>query len=94
MSSIERNKGTLYPVELSEVLNKYPDADINDLEWCTGGEYVNISSNIFKVKWVVRYAEDDIYFADVGINPDGSIDFHIVNYNGGSNWTEFVEDVL
>lgn len=94
MSTIERNKGTLIPVTFDDVLMEYPEADINDLPWDTEGNFQHIGDNIYKVLWEVKGEGDCSYFADVKLNPDGSIDFHTLHYNGGGYWTEVIEGEL
>ena len=88
MSSLERNKGRLVPVTDNPTLG-FADFDtLYDL-----GMF-RINNKEYKVEWEVKADEECFYFADVKENPDGSIDFHTLHYNGGGYWTEVIEEAL
>lgn len=90
MSEVERNKGRLIPVNIDT--EHYTEDDFDDL-YAEG--FVNINGEIYEVQWEVKRDTDTPdYFADVTENPDGSIDFHTMHYNGGGHWAEVVEEVL
>lgn len=90
MSEVERNKGCLIPVHLDT--EHYTEEDFDNL-YAEG--IVEISGEMYEVHWEVRRDTDTPdYFADVTENPDGSIDFHTMHYNGGGHWTEVVEHAL
>ena len=88
MSSIERNKGKLIPV-----VNN-PTLDYADWDTLYNLGYVRVKNIVYSVEWEVEGEGDCSYFADVKVNPDGSIDFHTLHYNGGGFWTEIIEDKL
>lgn len=89
MSSIERNKGKLIPVNIDT--ENYTDNDFDTL--AENNMYI-INGEVYEVRWEVEGEKDCSYFADVKVNPDGSIDFHTLHYNGGGFWTEVIEDKL
>lgn len=90
MSEVERNKGRLIPVNINT--EHHTEDDFDDLY--TEG-FVNINGEIYEVQWEMKRDTDTPdYFADVTENPDGSIDFHTMHYNGSGHWTEVVEEAL
>lgn len=89
MSSIERNKGKLIPVNIDT--EDYTDTDFDTL--FENGIHL-IDGEPYEVVWEVKSEKDCSYFADVKVNEDGSIDFHTLHYNGGAYWTEVVEGAL
>jgi len=94
MSDYERNKGRLYLVTEDVILQEFPNADLNDIAWDTGGVFTKIGENYFRVEWEVEGETDAPEFAEVTENKDGSISFHTYHYNGGAHWTELVEEKL
>lgn len=88
MSSIERNKGKLIPV-----INN-PTLDYADWDTLYDLGCVRVKNIVYNVEWEVEGEKDCAYFADVKVNPDGSIDFHTLHYNGGGYWAEVIEDKL
>jgi len=93
MSRMEYNKGELTLSSMDEVLQKYPEASVDDLEWETDQEYVQLNGEIYKVKWEVnRGDEPDVpELIQFHHTEEGSIKFTTYHYNGGANWTEIVE---
>ena len=90
MSEVERNKGKLIPTGIDTELFNEEDFD-NLFE----NGFVEINGEIYEVQWEVKRDTDTLdYFAEVTENPDGSIDFHTMHYNGGGHWTEVVEWAL
>ena len=89
MSEVERNKGKLIPTGIDTELFNEEDFD-NLFE----NGFVEINGEIYEVQWEVKRDTCSDYFADVTENPDGSIDFHTMHYNGGGHWTEVVEEAL
>ncbi len=95
MSTVERNKGRLKEVCVTQIIEEFKGADLDDLEWYTDGKYVRIKEKYFEVYWEVKGEEDCSYFCEVEEdNRDGSIHFHTLHYNGGGHWTELLEGVL
>lgn len=89
MSEVERNKGKLIPQGVDTELF---DDEIFEVYKENG--FVVIDREIYAVEWEVEYDTCSDYFADVTENPDGSIDFHTMHYNGGGHWTEVVKEAL
>lgn len=89
MSEVERNKGKLIPQDIDTEL--FDDEAFEDYE---ENGFVVIDREIYAVEWEVKRDTCSDYFADVTENPDGSIDFHTMHYNGGGHWTEVVEYAL
>lgn len=89
MSEVERNKGKLIPTGIDT--EHFTD---DDYESCEENGLVRIDGELYEVIWEVRRDTDEYHFADVKENPDSSIDFHTMHYNGGGHWTEVVEDAL
>ena len=90
MSDMERNKGVLTPCSKEEVLSRYPDCDLNDLDYDTHGAYMRLKDSFFRVQWEVR-ADSGGGFCDVGQHPNGFIQFHTYHYNGGGSLEEVLE---
>ena len=89
MSSYERNKGRLIPVNIDT--EHFTEDDWDDL---IDNGFAVIDNEIYEVVWEVQSDTDDYEFANVTINEDGSIDFHTMHYNGGAYWTEVIEQEL
>lgn len=89
MSSMERNKGKLIPVNIDT--EDYTEEDFDTL--AENNMYV-IGGEVYKVEWEVEAETDTLDFADVYVYPDGRIDFHTLHYNGGAHWTEIIEEKL
>lgn len=89
MSEVERNRGKLIPTGIDTELFSEDDFD-NLFE----NGFVEINGEIYEVQWEVKRDTCSDYFADVIENPDGSIDFHTMHYNGGGHWTKVVEEAL
>ena len=89
MSSMERNKGKLIPTGIDT--ENYTDNDFDTL--AENNMYV-INGEVYEVQWEVNGDTDCFHFADVKVNPSGTIDFHTMHYNGGAFWTEVIEDAL
>lgn len=88
MSTIERSKGRLIPV------TDNPTLCFADFDTLYDMGMFRLNGKEYKVEWEVHSEKDCSYFADVKENPDGSIDFHTLHYNGGAYWTEVIEDAL
>ncbi len=86
---MERNKGKLIPTGIDT--DNYTDDDFDTL--AENNMYV-INGEVYRVQWEVNREKDCNYFADVKVNPSGTIDFHMMHYNGGGFWTEVIEDAL
>ena len=89
MSDYERNKGKLVP--------QFIDTELFDEEAFEAYEengFVVINREIYKVEWETERFTGWVEFADVRENPDGSINFHTLHYNGSASWTEIVEEAL
>ena len=89
MSSFERNKGKLIPVNV-DTENFTED----DYETYLENGFTIIDNEVYEVAWEVEQDTEVLDFADVKINQDGTIDFHTCHYNGGAYWTEVVENAL
>lgn len=89
MSTVERNKGKLIPVNIDTQSYTWQDWDDFDEKG-----FVLVDGRTYKVQWEVERETNCDYFAEVKTNPDGSIDFHTLHYNGGGHWTEVVESAL
>ena len=89
MSSYERNKGKLIPVNID--LENYTD---DDFETLYENGVVVIDGEAYEVKWEIKGGTDLPEFADVKVNDDGSINFHTYHYNGGAHWTEVIEGAM
>jgi len=89
MSDYERNKGKLIPknIDISEFNEEGIESLIED-------GYQVINGVVYVVEWETERFEGWVEFADVKENPDGSINFHTLHYNGGAHWTEVVEHAL
>lgn len=95
MSSMEYNKGVLFKSSFDEALKEYPDADIDDLEWDTGSNFVCIDGRVFKVKWDSKNNYDwEPEINNVSKNDDSSFSFETYHYNAGAHWTELLEGKL
>ena len=86
MSSYERNKGKLVPVNIDT--EHFTDEDWEDL---IDNGFQVIDGEVYEVVWEVKGNTDCFDFANVKINEDGSINFHTMHYNGGAHWTEMIE---
>lgn len=89
MSSMERNKGKLIPLNIDT-----ENFTGEDLETCYENGQVIIDDEIFDVEWIVKGDTDSYGFADVVENEDGTIDFHTYHYNGGGDFSEVIGDEL
>lgn len=89
MSDVERNKGRLIPTGVDTM-----DLTDDDWEFYEENGLVFVNGNFYEVQWEVKRDTCSDYFADVTENPDGSIDFHTMHYNGGGHWTGVVEEAL
>lgn len=89
MSSMERNKGKLIPTNID--LENYSDDDIYNLY--DNGMLI-IDGEVYEVQYKVKAETDSVDFADVVVNPDGTIDFHTYHYNGGAGLSEVIESAL
>lgn len=89
MSSMERNKGKLIPLNISaehftdETLDSYYD------NGC-----VVINNQLYTVEWEVNSQKDCFHFADVKVDQDGAIEFHTYHDNGGGSFSEVIESVI
>jgi len=89
MSDYERNKGKLIPknIDISEFNEEGIESLIED-------GYQVINGVVYVVEWETERFEGWVEFADVKENPDGSINFHTLHYNGSASWTEIIEEAL
>lgn len=72
MSEMERNKGKLIPVGVDT-----SDFSEDDFDTYRENGFIEVDGEIYEVEWEVRRDSDSVEFADVQVNRDGSIDFHI-----------------
>ena len=94
MSRVEVNKGVLIPTTISEMYEKYPNAELEDLGYTTDDNYVIFGDNLYRVLWEIYGGEPDDGFAKLNKHVNGNIEFFTQHYNGGAYWTEVVEDAL
>lgn len=105
MSEVERNKGVLIPIELTETdfeeICKENDFYRDDHEtWEAAFEQEGGTDTIVKIGDQYYFAEFEVrrdtdgYFADIQKDASGRILFHMSHYNGGAHWTEVVADGL
>lgn len=89
MSDYERNKGKLIPknIDISEFNDEGIESLIED-------GYQVINGTVYTVEWETERFTGWVEFADVKENPDGSINFHTLHYNGSASWTEIIEEAL
>lgn len=87
MSSVVRNKGTLYPT------NRHPDTykknEIEDSE-----TLFLIHGKVYEVVYEVEREDFDDCFCELYKFPDGSVYFHTIHHCSGGHWTEIVEQHL
>lgn len=86
MSYTERNKGKLIFVATKPYVL---DSQFDDLF----PDYFEIGDNLYRVEFEVE-GEECYGFSEVTINPDKSIDFHTLHYNGGGFWLEVIENKI
>lgn len=81
MSEVERNKGTLIPLFLANVMEE------DHLEAYLDENYdtkIRIGEWVYDIQYEVKGDTDGCNFADVTHNANGTIDFHTMHYNGCS----------
>lgn len=89
MSSRERNKGKLIPLNIDT-----ENFTEEDWETCYENGQVIIDDEVFDVEWEIKRDTDSYGFVDVAENEDGTINFHTLHYNGGGDLSEVIKDEL
>ncbi len=89
MSEMERNKGIL----------RYMSVDTenfteDDFDTYRDNGFMVLSNEIYQVEWEVKSDTDCYEFSEVEANPDGTIYFHTMHYNGGGSLEEVLEKKL
>lgn len=87
MSSMEYNKGTLFPTNIDTELF---DEDTFDVYRENG--YVVIHRDIYSVAWEYKATDLEEGFNRTVVDANGTIHFETYHYNGGAHWTELVEE--
>lgn len=88
MSSYERNKGTLTPVDVDT--EHFTDEDFE----CFREEgFMLIGGEIYSVEYDIQRQEAE-GFAHVNVLDDGRITFFTCHYNGGASLEEVIEEEL
>lgn len=106
MSSTERKKGKLVPVDWDVLRKKYPNyeseiASFGEILSYTNEEFIAIPNNsrgtklykLYQVKMEIEES-DEYYFIDTKVSRNGTISFHTMYDNGGTYWAELVEGAL
>ncbi len=103
MSSTERKKGKLVPVDWDVLRKKYPKYESEITSFAeilsyTNEEFIAIPNNSGGTKWYKLYQvkmeieeSDEYYFIDTKVSRNGTISFHTMYDNGGTYWAELVE---
>lgn len=86
MSSTERNKGRLKPIDSRTLTIE----EINE-PWEYG--LMKINNELYEVEYEVK-GDDELDFADVTVGEHGIIEFHTMHYNGGASLEEVIEAAL
>ena len=107
MSRYERNKGILIPISSDKLTEAYAKEQIGKelYEWYDSyldmfneepyefGHH-EIKGQLYKVKFEIEAGDEQVEFARVSEEKDGSIVFDTQHYNGGACWSEVVENEL
>lgn len=80
MSEVERNKGILKPLFAANSMQSDHLQDYLDENYDTK---ILLDGLVYDVVYEVRRDTDAYNFAEVARNPDGSMNFHTLHYNGG-----------
>ena len=86
MSYTERNKGRLFPIDNSTLTEEQKE-DPRD------HGLLDINGVLYRVEYEIE-RDDVLDFAEVTVNPDGTVDFHTMHYNGGGSLSEVIESRL
>lgn len=93
MSTIERNKGSLY--EIGFVSEMKVDMDDDEFyDFLNEKGLLQIGDKIYTVNWEVKSEKDCSYFEEVFMDDDGIIHFHTLHYNGGGSLEEVLCNAL
>lgn len=93
MSSMEYNEGTLTLSTFEYAKEIYPDADIDELEWTTDGNFAVINNKVYSVDVNSDRSYEPPEVIDFQVDSD-TIKFKTYHYNGGAHWTEIIEGEL
>lgn len=91
MSETERNKGILKPLFVANLMQRDHLVAYLDENYDTK---ILIDGWIYDVLYEVRRDTDAYDFADVVRNPDGTISFHTMHYNGGGCLSDVIVGAL
>jgi hypothetical protein len=86
MSYTERNKGRLFPIDNSTLTEEQKEDP-----WDHG--LLDINGVLYRVEYEIE-RDDVLDFAEVTVNPDGTVDFHTMHYNGGGSLSEVIKSRL
>lgn len=91
MGDYERNKGCLIKTTEDFILEKYPNAGFEDLEYTTEDTFVKIGKEYFVIDWEVKGDTSYPEFVDI-TRVEDLVHFHTYHYNGEVHWTELLEE--
>lgn len=90
MSTVERNKGKLIPIDPSKVIDNWDDEGYDDFH----AEHTVINGVWYKIEKSMKTDYDADYFCDIVDNKDGTFSFHTMHYNGGGSLGEVLSDEI
>ena len=90
MSTVERNKGKLIPVDPENVVDSSDEDLYDDFRY----NHIKIGDKWFKIEKTIATDYDSDYFCDIVDNKDGTFDFHSMHYNGGGSLSEVLGDEM
>lgn len=90
MSTVERNKGKLIPIDQSKVIDNEESPSYFDFRW----NHIKIHGVWYKIEKSIETDYDCDYFCEIHDNNDGTFNFHSMHYNGGGSLSEVLGDEM